>query len=112
MERKAHGLKIVNDYIRKTNKDTFLTVQFMVEWLQRHEIVEMIFQGPEQLYEKAKEIMMFLGRYLGLREKDIQVMWTAAMRDRSVDNQTNVFKLLASISCYVTVEQKLYVAQR
>lgn len=101
LERRIHGIKSLGEFLKglKYSNRNKLTGDYMLEWLEKNKILELIFDPKEyhvQIIQRSKEILRFLIVEDKLSEEQLNLFW----RGTEFDDETRreIYKIIEECS--------------
>lgn len=101
LERRIHGIKSLADSLKgiKYQRAGKITSEFMLNWLDEHKILEVIFDQKNyhvQIIQRSKEILKFLITEDKLSEEQLILFWKGTAFDD--ETRREVYKIIEEVS--------------
>lgn len=101
LERRIHGIKSLAETLKtlKYSKANKITPEYMHEWLEKHKILELIFDQKNyhvQIIQRSKEILKFLIVENKLTEEQLNLFWKATEFDD--ETRREMYKIIDEAS--------------
>jgi hypothetical protein len=101
LERRIQGIKSLAENLKnlKYTRSTSLSSEYMLEWLEKHKILEIIFDQKNyhvQIIQRSKEILRFLIVEDRLTEVELNFFWKATEFDD--ETRREMYKIIDEVS--------------